>query len=992
MRSQSASKDFKPQQVKYNLKVLDKYQSPRKSAIVSPTKNSRSIQPTASSTIIDFRTNSKLIIRPSTTQIQRAKIPMNVQTFFKKVRKLQQEEKRNEFREHYSPIVQKMQVKEESTPQQWIGEFVRNQLAHSAALTIQRAWRAYHTRKMWGGIFNKRIWFRKDVLQRIFIGWRGAACNDFDKKYHLYERFYHMQEEKPWLTKKTNLSPWFLFYTTNKWFFPKLYNARTFAYIVRVFSRSSMRYILRTWKNVTKSRIGFRENSGKFLFTMKKRHAFGFPFIALILWHRYTEWKKLSKERVGAFSLNSTEFVIDWHVREKALNFKKARKTRANEHYLEIVKKRAHMAIHQHLVERRQFQADLDASHQFYMHRLLENGKKAWLKFIDQKKRKNQNLLRLQRIWYLSAYEMAKKKHSLNSLSLYHSTGIKSIFFEAWRKQTHISELQIMISACKIYQNPSIPRHAIFKFLHEEEFIVFEKSFKEWIAYTKRRIAFKNFLDTFNRVDDERITKQTAFYNLKRAADHNIIRRLVHPSTKFFPYQTFLCIEGINKDMEFYRKEKAQFRFLTEMKPMTQEIDKFVILIVLFLDKIMKFDRAKFSFNTEQISVKPKYNVMTLAELRQIYNESTLQMKERMKIKMKRDKMIVLNVDSYRAAMNYKEIDPNFTVAEENGIKLPNYLIRTPEPIEIPENVLFSLKEYLEETRNSKFIIPPKLHSIITKERKLFNSKLRHPTIIYGTQTETTKEQQSTSLLQNQQQGKSRDRVTLVSFIKPGKQENIPFIHPSLECVKQLSSGSELQNFKISSLLDLHTNFGSSLFINKLESADYINNLRRFFIATTGIKLEIKPQEETNLSPQVKRQHRRNIATFVAGLCGIDASKSVPINFEKPQWITSFVQAIIGAHKELKRIPSLAVYCGDTSFPSKLPIDSDDAVELRHFINIGVSKKYPKLSKKEPTLRKPNDADDFCQQDLYVSMFALPYIIKPECVRDFIKDEIKLEK
>ena len=994
MRAQSAlSNNKRHRTLKYNVKVLDKYQETRKPILMQPTKTAKSKPPTATSTILDFKTNNDIIVRPSTTQINRVRIPMNMQIFMKKMRKLQVEEKKIEFQDQYSEVVKKMQVTDTTTPQEWIAEFVRNQRSHSAAITIQKAWRSYYIRKKWGGVFHKRIWSRRDALLRIFIGWRGAACDNFSKKYNLYERFYKLQSEKPWLSNKTNLCPWFLFYITNKWFYPRLYNARTYAYIVRVFAKPTMKMIFRLWRQVTKSQIGFRTHSISFLFTMKKRNAFGFAFVALILWHRYTKWKKLSKERQGAFSLNSSEFVIDWHVREKALNFKKARKTRANEHFIHMLKKRAHMAIHQNLVERRQYIADLEASHQFYMHMLLETGKKAWLKFIDIKKHKNQNLLMLQRGWYTAAYESAKKKHSSKAIGLYHQIGIKSVFFEAWRKITHISELQVMTAAYKLHTNPGLARHAAFKLLKHDEQITFENSINEWISYTKRRRAFKTFYEMFTHRDDERIIKQIAFYSLKRAADHKIIRRLVHNQGSFFPYQTWISLEGLSRDFELFKEDKEKFRFLTEMKPVTSDLDKFILLIVMFLDKQKHYDRAKFSTQPKKVEKKQIFTIIPLEQLKKLYKEACIKKMKIMQVKLHRDNLIILNVDSYRAALNYQELNPEFTVAEEKGIALPAYLTKIPEEMVFSDDILPSLNEFMKEIKESKFILPPKLHSIIVQERKNFNNKMRHPTLIYGAPRETKKEQQNNSALQNQAQNKRKEgRVVLEPFIRPEKQTNIPFLHPSLDCVKQLAHGSELKNFMNSSLIDLHSTLELSIFINKLEKGDYANNLRRFFLATSRIKIDVKPQEEENLSPSIKRQHRRNVATFVAGLCGIDASQSVPVSIEKPKWVDDYVHAIIGAFKEIKKFPSLAIYCGDTSFPTKLPIDSDEAVDLRNYIKMAITKKYGKLSKKETTLRKTTDSDEFCQQDLYIAMFALPYIIKPEYVRDFLKEEIKIDK
>ena len=84
MRAQSAlSNNKRHRTLKYNVKVLDKYQETRKPILMQPAKTAKSKPSTATSTILDFKTNNDIIVRPSTTQINRVRIPMNMQTFMK---------------------------------------------------------------------------------------------------------------------------------------------------------------------------------------------------------------------------------------------------------------------------------------------------------------------------------------------------------------------------------------------------------------------------------------------------------------------------------------------------------------------------------------------------------------------------------------------------------------------------------------------------------------------------------------------------------------------------------------------------------------------------------------------------------------------------------------------------------------------------------------------------------------------------------------------
>ena len=102
-------------------------------------------------------------------------------------------------------------------------------------------------------------------------------------------------------------------------------------------SRTKGKQIFRLWRFITSSRIGYRKRSASFRHTVKKRQAFGYLFAFFLLWYRFVEWKKQSAMRPDAFSLNYSEYLIDWHVREKFLNFNKARRKRANVHFIKTL-------------------------------------------------------------------------------------------------------------------------------------------------------------------------------------------------------------------------------------------------------------------------------------------------------------------------------------------------------------------------------------------------------------------------------------------------------------------------------------------------------------------------------------------------------------------------------------------------------------------------------------------------------------------------------
>lgn len=926
-------------------------------------------------------------VRPQTSLAKVIKPIVNVSTFVKKTKRIEEKNKNVKIQKQILDIEKPANI----NPKEWVIHFVQEKAANSAAIKIQRCWRAYNTRKMWSGIFNRRMWSRKDVMLRIFLGWRGCTTKNFDVLVETYNRFLRLQREKPWLSSKKNISPFPLYYISNRWFYPSSFNSKTFTYVVRVFNRPEARRIFRIWRMMTSSIIGFRQKSGNFMFTVRKRQAFGYSFAAFHLWHRYTMWKKLSKERTDAFSLDLPEFIFEWHGVEKKLNVKKAKRKQADEHYTLMIKKRAILSIHQNLIEIRQFQNDLQSSYNFYLHKLLETGKKAWYKFIDKKKQKKAELLKLQRAWYIIAYDNAKKKNAMNTMTHYKRRWLLTICFGSWRKFTHISLLQAMRSAVLLQKNPSPARQIIFGLMNNKEEIIFEKSFKEWILFTRRRLAFHQFLEYYKKHDEDREIKQIAFYSLKRAADNNIIRRLVHVPARVFPYQVRISIEGTYKDINRFKQQDPDFKFLTSQAPACSNENKLIRLFTLFLDSKKNFGRAKFASNQAPVKSAMIFDVLPFNDIAAEYNKFTESRKIVFRRKLQRDKQIIIGVDSHNFAVRLSSVIQDFKLNPDDSNNLMPDPIKLPKEISFDHNVEQSINEHLEESKKSSFIIQPELHEFVINERRAFKTRMRNPSIIYGNIMNEQTETRGTILLSNKQAAKKETLLSVTSFVKFSKPKEIPFNQPALDCLKDLKTANPdiLRKFTLADIKEL---FCSSTMKKKIENADPFNGIRRFFFTISGIKIDMKPSELPAMSPTIKRRYRRNSAAFVASICGIDTNDSVPLDFEKPEWVNRLVLAINSAFRETRKFQALSQYCGEIPFPAKFAVDSDEAIELRNFVYTLVVNKFPKILKPDASYRKAADNDEFCLQDLNVTIVALPYIFKPELVRDFLKDEMRSKK
>ena len=120
--------------------------------------------------------------RPQTAIVK----PQPVEVFLKSARLLEQTNKSRAERKVFNELIKKENPKEIPG---YINNFVLSRIADEYALKIQKCWRRYIEKIHWRGLFNHRIWNRRDVLLRIFIAWRGFASKDFKTIESCYNKF-----------------------------------------------------------------------------------------------------------------------------------------------------------------------------------------------------------------------------------------------------------------------------------------------------------------------------------------------------------------------------------------------------------------------------------------------------------------------------------------------------------------------------------------------------------------------------------------------------------------------------------------------------------------------------------------------------------------------------------------------------------------------------------------------------------------------------------
>lgn len=967
---------------------------PRKTAVLA----SKSAKPF---NLLDLR-NDDVIVRPKTTMGITKPTIMPIHEFLKHSRKLAKEaEKAQE-----TPAVREAAelANRVTNPKEWLVVFIRNNLSNAAATLIQRTWRTYKIKKMWGGIFNNRIWTRHDILMRVFLGWRGYATKKFDTQVYCYNKFAALHKEKPWISIKTNLSPFNLFYATGRWFYPKLFNARTFLYVYRVFSRPEGRHILGIWKMIASGLRGYRENSHKFIHTVHKRQAFGSAFIAFELWHRYILWKKENKIRANCFSLQVKERIINWDIVEQRLNKRKAQRSLADAHYISTIRKNAYMAIHQHLVERRQVAMDMESALTFYNHRIMEDCRRAWIKYDNMCRHRRAELLKMQKGWYTYVFDKASKNHIITTMTTFRNSLLCSYCFTMWRKNIRYTALRLLKGAYLMFRNPSPFRQLFFAFRNDTSFIFFERAFREWVNYWRRRKAWKNFQKVFQKCDEKRELKQLCFYSLKRAAEINLIRRLVHVIPRYFPNQTYYSVEGMEKNLNLYFDSNSTFKYEVNTYQQQPPSDLLIRSFIFVVDKTRNFDRCKFAVNNKDKKMTPRFGYYNYFDIKRNFHQNVDILRVGLNARMARDRTTLTGVDSHHMAKKLAEVLPGFTTSESDS---SNALVVTglnkAIPLNIPEDIELSIDHLIEETENITFAVPKQVQQNFAILRKSFDARLRHPNAIYGNDLATPE----ISFLAGQTPNSTQSPMveqgipliaskktfgnSVTQFSKP-IVETVPFESPSLPFVLELQSTKDDSSSMISTTIELFDTFNSQVLKPSLEKADPFISLRRFFLAITGMRFELKPTEPPQMDPSIRRVFRRNVNAFVAGLMGVEISgKGVPITLERPDWIQRYVNAAIAMHCELSKHPALFSFCAQVPFANMLIVDCDDAIEIRSFTYNVLVSKYPKLQKKnnEGLRRNATDSDEMKRSDLNAGLILLPYIVRPDLVKDFIKEEIK---
>jgi hypothetical protein len=144
---------------------------------------------------------------------------------------------------------------------------------------------------------------------------------------------------------------------------------------------------------------------------------------------------------------------------------------------------------------------------------------------------------------------------------------------------------------------------------------------------------------------------------------------------------------------------------------------------------------------------------------------------------------------------------------------------------------------------------------------------------------------------------------------------------------------------------------------------------------------------------------KRNIAAFVAQMCGHDTTTHVPLAIDgAPHVCQTCVSAVLTVFTALKGC-KLAHYCDVIPFSEKCKLDGPRMLMVRSKMFSRITEKCPKLSREArsgPRINKSATStaefgEEFNIGDALVASLILPVAIRMDSVLDFLRDEIKIE-
>jgi hypothetical protein len=886
--------------------------------------------------------------------------------------------------------------------------------AEDAARRIQAFCRAHLEKKNWRGVFRHRIWTRREILIRIFLSWRAVASRDHHAITDAHVRLSELLQVKRLRDHTHNLCPFYVFWLSGRLFCPKAATIRVFYLVCRLLEcASSGRRLFRLWHSIAHSKRCLRRASVGFRFTIQKRRCFGYVFIFFLLWHRYARWKRAARHEKKVFQLPCAEFLIDWRIREQRLNLQKSRDSRAHQFSITRVARNAHHAIYQKYIDAREALSDMESSYQFYLRHIQDRGERAWIRYCAMRRERHTQMRKLMHAWYSVIYQMARRRRFLSMLQQFRRRSWLYRMFAAWRVDTKSILLSRIQKSFRIQQTPLPVSSAVFKLLGYNELFTFTRAFREWQLLIRRRKLWRAFTGYPQGVDSAQEFKQKVFYALQRGAEMKIIRRFTHPSNRSLPHCSDYSFDAMMKFIIATKHSicEGRWHFITETPQirLSRPAEVLQRALLLAIDQKWPYDHVVFRqpVSSRHATTHETSRPQSLADIVEIVRSNSAQMRQLLLRRIIRDSVILAVVDSHAAAKAYHAIHELFSIAESESLisYLPTLSTSSPVRLKFFSDLPTLLASFAEETSQ----IPrtsPKIAEKLQADVSRFHATFRVPANSFDTPRHSPTTTPSSAARATNAKERTQKRISILAHAPPQmKFETFPIKDPHLHEMKTLKKRHARQpKSESSNPNSIYALDRFELRLHDATLADFLQSLRRFFLNMTDTRIDVHyvvrlgKNTYEGIPETGKHLLRRRINAFLAQLAHIEMADGVPLRCDAPEWAVDSVSAILTVFRSLKKLKKTTQYCEKIPFPEDLQLDSPELAAVRRSVFMCCDEKYPKLSgeaRKSPSAGKRRstqmkESDELSHEDVVLTAFLLPHIMRSDMIKDFLKNEVAL--
>jgi hypothetical protein len=227
---------------------------------------------------------------------------------------------------------------------------------------------------------------------------------------------------------------------------------------------------------------------------------------------------------------------------------------------------------------------------------------------------------------------------------------------------------------------------------------------------------------------------------------------------------------------------------------------------------------------------------------------------------------------------------------------------------------------------------------------------------------------------------------------------------PAMKITRDLK---KIVNPNMADPVDTNAAFGSAELCSHIQGGplEVAGSVAKYIYQACGHSLAIGPQPvdlqtlPISVDQTIRHQMKRNMAAFVAQICGHDTATHVPLAIDgAPQVCQTCVSAVLTVFTALKGC-KLAHYCDVVPFSEKCRLDGPRMLMVRSKMFSRITEKCPKLSREARSGARVSKSatsnaefgEEFDVGDALVASLILPMAIRMDSVLDFLRDEIKIE-